>query len=84
VEGVEAVSKARVKKKHKDGFPVIQRWDRLWEKRNITDATYGIGTFRGPQAAVKYSKCKVCKGNPHHAPDFVWQGYDAINRRMFE
>lgn len=79
------MSKARIRKKHSRGFyPAVYRFDRLYDKRSANDLFYFIGTFRGPQAPVKNSKCKICVGSPHHAPDFTWQNYDAFNRRMIK
>lgn len=77
------MSRARITKKHASGwYPSILRHDRLWEKRNRTDLFFLIGSIRGPQAPVKYSKCKICEGNSHHSPDFGWENYDSFNRRM--
>lgn len=79
------MSKARIRKKLSgEQSPTMDRYDRMYDKRSARDLFYLIGTFRGPQAPVKYSRCKWCAGAPHHAPDFIWQNYDAFNRRMIK
>lgn len=67
------MSRARRLKKAAKGQPSQIRFERLYDKRDRTDPTYLRGQMRIP-APVKYSRCPVCVGAPHHSPwlDGVW------------
>ena len=63
---------SRRKRKKLDSPPAVDvRFERNWEKRARNDYFYsGLGGMWPP--AVKYWKCRVCKGNPHHPPTFTF------------
>lgn len=65
------MSRVRKIKKHVDGDPAYVRYDRLYEKRAVTDPFFLVGQ-QLVGAPVKYSRCHHCVGDPHHAPTFFF------------
>jgi hypothetical protein len=67
------VSRARKLKKAAKGQPSLVRFERLYDKREASDPSYLFGQMR-LNAPVKYQRCSVCIGRPHHSPwlDGVW------------
>lgn len=68
------MSAARKRKKAAKGSPsYIGRYERMSDKRYDRDPTFQIGQMMLP-APIKYSRCKVCDGRPHHSPwlDGIW------------
>jgi hypothetical protein len=65
------MSRARKVKKLADGSPLGLRLERLSDKRYSTDPSYLRGQLQA-NAPVKYSRCTVCVGRPHHPPAFVF------------
>lgn len=53
--------------------PSTIRFELNYEKRKQRDPFYLIGQLMTP-APIKYSRCNVCVGRPHHSPwlDGVW------------
>ena len=51
----------------------LDRLDRLHAKRSERDPAYLFGQTMMP-APIKYSRCPVCVGRPHHSPwlDGLW------------
>jgi hypothetical protein len=62
------MSAARKRKKAKEQ-PSLARFDRLYDKRADRDPTYRVGHWQ-TDAPVKYARCPVCIGRPHHSPWF--------------
>lgn len=65
------MSRARKLKKHAQGSQLGIRFERLSDKRYATDPSYLRGQLQA-NAPVKYSRCTVCVGSPHHPPAFVF------------
>jgi hypothetical protein len=51
------------------GAVFAARFDRLWNKRKLSDPSYLTGRSLA-NAPVKYSRCPTCAGAPHHPPSF--------------
>lgn len=62
---------ARKLKKAANEQPSVARFDRLYDKREAWDRFYLVGQA-GVNAPVKYSRCPICIGRPHHSPWFAW------------
>lgn len=62
------MSRTRKLKKQRFGTPSKTRFDCMYDKRDATDPFYLVGQMRA-SAPVKYSRCTVCVGRPHHAPN---------------
>jgi hypothetical protein len=62
------VSRARKVRKAAAGSPSDRRFNRLFDKRAASDPTFLGGQLKA-SAPVKYARCTVCVGRPHHAPD---------------
>lgn len=65
---------ARKRKKATKGQPSLVRFDRMYDKREARDPAYLIGQTMC-NAPIKYSRCPICIGRPHHSPwlDGIWK-----------
>jgi hypothetical protein len=60
------MSAARRRKKAAGGSSALARFERLSDLRYERDPSFLTGQLRA-SAPVKYARCTVCVGRPHHS-----------------
>lgn len=61
------------------GRPSDLRFERLYDAREQRDPFYLVGQMM-VSAPIKYARCTVCVGRPHHPVSFVSWGRPLVGR----